>query len=115
MADPERGLWKQSNFKEVPQFLKSNRISLADCLTSNKDRSFIDKSCFVFFLYQRIHRFFAVFWRFWGVTSFGQFGSAFEGHGSPPPVNRHMCIPPEFKRRCLHRLFPKSARKFSPT
>ena len=27
MANPERGLWKLSNFKEVAQSLKSNRIS----------------------------------------------------------------------------------------
>ena len=45
------------------------------------------------------------------MTAFGPFGSVFEGHGSPPSVNGYMCIPPEFKRRCLHRLFAKSACK----
>ena len=39
MADPERGLWERSNFKEVSQFLKSNRISLAYGLTSNADQT----------------------------------------------------------------------------
>ena len=42
----ERAL-EQPNFKEVPQFLKSKRISLAYGLTSDKDQSFMDKSpCF---------------------------------------------------------------------
>ena len=34
MADPERGLWGRRNFKKVPQFLKSNQVSLAYGLTS---------------------------------------------------------------------------------
>ena len=115
MADPERGLWERSNFKELPQFLKSDRISLAYGLTSNKDQTFINKSCFVFFLYRGICRFCAIFGRFGGMTALNLFGSGFEGHGSPPPANRYMCIPPEFKRRCLNRLFPKSACKFPHT
>ena len=32
-----------------------------------------------------------------GMTAFGPPGSAFEGHGSPPPVNTYMCMPTEFK------------------
>ena len=39
MADPERRLWEGRNFKEVPRLLKSNRISLAHGLTSNKDQT----------------------------------------------------------------------------
>ena len=87
MVEPERGVWERSNFKEVPQFLISNRISPAYGLTGNKDQSFINKSCFVFFLYRRILRFCAIFGRFGGMTPFDPFRSAFEGHGSPPPVN----------------------------
>ena len=51
MADPERGFWKGPNFKQVPQFLKSNRISLAYDITSNKDKTFVVKialfSCYI--------------------------------------------------------------------
>ena len=112
MADPERGLWERSNFKELPQFLKSDRISLAYGLTSNKDQTFINKSCFVFFLYRGICWFCAIFGSVGGMTGVDLFGSAFEGHGSAPPVNRYICMPSIFKRRCLHRLFPKSACKF---
>ena len=32
-----------------------------------------------------------------GMTAFGTLGFAFEGNGSPPPVNTYMCIPTEFK------------------
>ena len=46
------------------------------------------------------------------MTGVDLFGSAFEGHGSAPPVNRYICMPSIFKRRCLHRLFPKSTCKF---
>ena len=106
MADPEGGLSERSIFfKELPQFLKSNWISLAYGLTSNKDQTSINKSCFVFSLYRGRCRFCAIFGRFVGMTAFGLFGSAFEGHGFPPPVNTYMCIPTEFRRRCLHRLF----------
>ena len=45
-----------ADFKEVPGFLKSNRISFAYVLTSNKDQTFINKSCFVFLLYRGICR-----------------------------------------------------------
>ena len=48
------------------------------------------------------------------MTAFDPLASAFEGHGSSPPVKRYECIPLEFKRRCLNRLFPKSACEFSP-
>ena len=52
MADPERerGHWEGPNFKKGPQFLKSNRISHAYGLTSNKYQTFSNKSCFVFLL-----------------------------------------------------------------
>ena len=43
MEDPERGLWEGPNFKQVPQFLKSNLILLPYGLTSNKDQTFIKK------------------------------------------------------------------------
>ena len=43
MTDPERGLCERSNFKEVSKFLKSNRLSLAHGITSNKDKTFMNK------------------------------------------------------------------------
>ena len=97
MADPERGLWEGPNFKQVPQFLKSNLISPAYGLTDNKGQTFIDKNCFVFLLYQGICRFCAILGRFGGMAAFGPLGSASEGNGSPPPVNTYMCTPTEFK------------------
>ena len=36
MVDPEGELWERSNFKELPQFLKSSRISLAYGITSTR-------------------------------------------------------------------------------
>ena len=66
MADPERGLWERSIFKEGPQFLKSNRISLAYGITSNNDQTLVGKSCFIFFLYREICWFCAIFGRFGG-------------------------------------------------
>ena len=39
--DPEIGLRERLNFKEVPQFLKINQISLVYGPTSNKDQTFI--------------------------------------------------------------------------
>ena len=112
MADPERGILEHSNFKELPQCLKSNRISLAYGITRNISQTFINKSCFVFFLYRGICWFCAIFGSVGGMTGVDLFGSAFEGHGSAPPVNRYICMPSIFKRWCLHRLFPKSACKF---
>ena len=41
MADPERGLWGRSNFKEAPQFLKSKQISPVYALTSKKVQTFV--------------------------------------------------------------------------
>ena len=115
LMDPERGLWERSNFKEVPQLLKSNRISLAYGLTSIKTKLlWIKVALFSSYIEEYVD--FVPFSDALGdITAFGPFGSAFEGHGSPPPVNRYMCIPPEFKRRCLNRLFPKSACKSPPT
>ena len=66
MADLERGLWERSNLKEVPQFLKSNRVSLAYGLTSNKDQTFMNESCFVFFLHQEYIDF-VPFLALWGA------------------------------------------------
>ena len=45
MADPDRGLSEETNFKGT-QVLEINRISLAYELTSHKDQTFINKSCF---------------------------------------------------------------------
>ena len=82
MADPERGLWERSNFKEVSQFLKSNWISLAYGLTSNADQT----SLFSSYIEEYV-----VFVPFsdalGGMTAFDRFGSDFEGHGSSPPIN----------------------------
>ena len=76
MADPERRLSDWSNFKEVPQFLKSNRISLAYGQTSNKDQSFVKKVA----LFSCIEEY--VEFVLGGMTAFDPFGSAFEVHGS---------------------------------
>ena len=88
---------------------------LAYGLTSDKDQTFMNKCCLVFFLYRGICRFYAIFGRFGGITAFDPFGSGIEGRSSPPPVNRYTRISPEFKRQCLYRLFPKRACKFSHT
>ena len=50
-GESKEGLWEGSNFKEVPEVLKSKRISLACGLTSNKGQTLINRSCFVFFCY----------------------------------------------------------------
>ena len=63
--DPERGLWEGPHFIST-QFLKSDRISFAYSLTSNKDHAFIDKRCFAFLLYGGICRFCAIFGHFGG-------------------------------------------------
>ena len=36
---------------------------------------------------------FAILGRFGGMNVFCPLGSAFEGHGSPPPVNTYVCLP----------------------
>ena len=73
MADPETGLWEGLNFKEVPQFLKSIQILPAYGLTSNKDQTTINKSCFVFLLYRGIGLFCAIFGRFGGGGAWPRF------------------------------------------
>ena len=50
-------------------------------LTCNKNKTFVNKSCFVFLLYRGICRFCAISGRFGGMTAFDPFGYAFEGHG----------------------------------
>ena len=79
-------------FKEIPQFLKSNRISLAVGLTSNTDQTCMNKSCFVFLLHGWICRF---------CTIFGLIGAwpcsaprirLWRSWLSVPP-NTYMCIP----------------------
>ena len=34
---------------------------------------------------------FVPFSEVWGMAAFGRLGSAFEGHGSPPPFNAYIC------------------------
>ena len=77
MADPKKGLWEGQNFKGIPQFLKSNRISLAYGLTKLL-------FCLVFLLYRGICRFCAIFRHFGGMA-------ALDPHGFPPPVKTYMC------------------------
>ena len=116
MTNPERGFWERSNFKQVPQFPKSNRMSVTCGLTSNKGQILsIEVALFSSYIEEYVD-FVPFSGAFGGMIAFDPFGSAFEGHASPPPVNRqvYMCIPPEFKRRYLQ-IFPqKSACKFSP-
>ena len=52
------------DFQNGTPISKSNRISLAYGLTINKDPTFIDKCCSVFFSYRGICRFCAIFGRF---------------------------------------------------
>ena len=97
MADPERGLWEGPNFKQVPQFLKSNQILPVYGVTSNKGQTCIDINCFAFLLYRGICQLCSIFGHFEGMTAFGPLGSAYEGNGFPTPVNTYMFIPTEFK------------------
>ena len=98
MANPERVLWERSNCKEVPQFLKSNRIKLSYGLTINKDQTFIRVA---FFLLTSRNMSILFYFRALGdMNTFDPLGSAFEGHGSPPSVNRYVCIPSEGKNVC---------------
>ena len=54
MANVERGLWEGENFKEVPQFLESNRISPTYGLTSSIDQtSIIEVSLFSCYIQER--------------------------------------------------------------
>ena len=103
----KRGPCERPNFKQVPQFLKSNRISPDYGLTSNKDQTSINKSCFVFLLYRGMCRFCAIFGRFGCMTAFGPLEFAFEGNGSPPPVNTYMCTPTKFKGDICTDYFPR--------
>ena len=107
MADPERGLGERPNFKEVPQFLKSIRISVAYGLTSNKDQRLLIKIALFSYYIEEYTDFVPFLGALGGMAAFDPFGSAFEGHGSLSLVNRYLRIPHEFKGRCLHRLFPK--------
>ena len=95
MEDPKRWLWEGPNFKKLPQFLKSNRISHACGITSNIDQTSIDKSCFVFLLYRGVEEYvdfvpFSGALGKGGIAAFGPLESAFEGQGSPPPVNTYI-------------------------
>ena len=94
MADPERGLWERSNFREVPQFLKSNRISFAYGLTSNKNQTFTVKVALFSSYIEEYVDFVQFSGALGGMTAFDLFGSTFEGHGSPLPVNRYVCMRP---------------------
>ena len=118
MADPERGLWEMPNFKQVPKFLKSNRILFAYRLTSNEDQTFIDKSCFGFLLYRGICRFCAIFGRFGG----GAWPRLAPLHPPLKIMAPHprliricvYCIPTDFKDNICIDYFQKIACKVSP-
>ena len=87
-----------AEFQRGAQILKINRIPLAYDITSNKDQTFVNKSCFVFLLYRGIYYWFcAIYGRFGGIVTFGPFKYTPEGHGSPPWVNTYKCIPIEFE------------------
>ena len=92
MADPERGLGGGGNIKEEHQFRKNNQISHAYGLTGNKDQTFVIKiALFSCYIEEYID-----FVPFSGALrdngAFDPIGSAFEGHGSPLPVNTCMRI-----------------------
>ena len=90
MADSERGLLEGPNSKELLKFPKSNRISITYALTNNKGETYIDKSCFVFFLKEYVN-FVPFSGTFGGMAAFGLLWSVFEGQGSTPPVNASIC------------------------
>ena len=75
-------------FQRGTQFLKSNRITLAYGLTSNKYQTFIDVNCSLSSYFEEYFDFVLFLGALGGMTAFDPFGSAFEGHGSPPPVDR---------------------------
>ena len=88
----KRGPCEGPNFKQVPQFLKSNRISLAYGLTSNKDQIInINKSCFVFLLYRGICRLCDIFGRFGGRTAFAPLDSPLKVMAPRPRLMR-ICV-----------------------
>ena len=98
IADRGRGLLEGPIFKEVPKFLKNNRISLAYGLTSNTYETLTDRICFVFLFSCYIEEnveLNATFGGFWGAWLHlpppPSLGSAYEGHGSPSPVKTYMC------------------------
>ena len=74
-----------AEFQRGTQFLKSNRISLADGLTSKKTKLLLIKVA-LFSCYIEEYFDFVQFSSSLGVmAAFGPHGSAFKGHGSPPP------------------------------
>ena len=74
----------RDRFHRGTQFLKSNRISLTDGLTSNKDEDFINKTFFPCYIEEYVD-FVPFSGDLVGMAAFCLHGSAFEGHGSPPP------------------------------
>ena len=47
-------LWECSNFKDVPQFLESSRISLPYCLTRNIEQTFTIKTAFILLISRNV-------------------------------------------------------------
>ena len=101
------------NFKQVPQFLKSNRISPAYGLTSNKGQTFIDKSCFVFLLYRGICRFCVIVGRFAGMAAFGPLDPPLNVMAPRPRLIR-ICVYLQNFKTISSQIISKNACKFSP-
>ena len=84
----EKGGWGGVEQQRGTPFLKSNRISLAYVLTSNKDQSFRNESC-LFSCYIEKYVDFVPFSGALGgggMAALGLLGCSFEGHGSPVPT-----------------------------
>ena len=84
MADPERGLWERPNFKNVSQFLKSNRISLACGPVMNTKllkATVALVSCYI----DEYVDFVPFSDAFGDMAESFPVAFVFEGHGSPPP------------------------------
>ena len=95
MADPEKVLREGRNFKEVLQFLKSNWISLAYRIRSDKEL-FINENCFVFLLYRGLCRFCAIFRRF---------GGAWPRFAPVDPPFKAMAPHPRLIRICVYTIY----------
>ena len=50
----------------------------------------------------------------WDMTAFDPLAYRFEGHGSPLPFNRYMCIPPEFKKTMSAQIISKKCMQILP-
>ena len=81
-----------AEFQRSTPISESTRISIFYVIKSNKDQTFINKSCSLFFSYRGICRFCASFGGFEGMAAFRPLGSAFERYGSPPAVNTYIRV-----------------------